>query len=297
MKKLLLSLLAMMTCFTLSAQIELSGGCFSGTIVLTEDAAPINGKPAFAGSGTYDGYFYALIQIYWDPAPYNEWVVVGDGGAFLYVIAEDTTYPPSSSLAAWSHSGDCPSNAALTVGGASALPVNWLSFNGRAVEKKSVLLEWQTSSEDQNAGFSVQRLVGGNDWETIGYVETLGNGYSVNSYEFKDISPRSGENTYRLRQEDLTGYYSFSSIVNIGFYYLAEGLYAYPNPTVQSFTLQGPTEAGDVTLFSTAGQVLQQHLSYTPGSAISVTELPAGTYFVRFQNKETQLTTRISTTK
>lgn len=117
------------------------------------------------------------------------------------------------------------------------LPVELVSFQA-SVKNCSVLLSWQTATEFNNAGFSVQRKhitepEKRGDWVTVGFVPGSGNSNSPKHYYFQDELPASGYYSYRLMQLDNDGSRSFSPERNIAFSDNAPMRYEmamYPNP-------------------------------------------------------------------
>ena len=119
---------------------------------------------------------------------------------------------------------------------ASTLPVELTSFTS-SVNKRDVLLNWNTSSEINNMAFDIERsnLKGktSNEWIKIGNV--LGNGttsYS-HSYSFSDRNLNSGNYSYRLKQIDFNGnfeYFNLNNEVNIGIPSTYAVSQNYPNP-------------------------------------------------------------------
>ena len=96
------------------------------------------------------------------------------------------------------------------------IPVELKSFRGSYVGN-SVQLNWSTATELNNKGFDVQRSIAGSDFMTIGFVHGKGTTTESNSYSFVDkaISPNT-IHSYRLKQIDFDGNYSYSAVVNLG---------------------------------------------------------------------------------
>lgn len=116
------------------------------------------------------------------------------------------------------------------------LPVTLVEFAGR-VDNQTNILHWITSSELNNDYFELQRSRDGKTYETI--AEIRGNGTSGTShfYSYRDKSPYTGRNYYRLKQVDFNGEFTISDqIVVLVNKVLTEGitLEAYPNPTDDS---------------------------------------------------------------
>ena len=118
-------------------------------------------------------------------------------------------------------------NAQITV------PVELVSFNA-TVSDNVVKLNWITSSETNNMGFNVQSKKDV-DWETIAFIEGNGTTTQSSSYNYSDEihSDFSGTLSYRLKQIDFNGTYSYSEIVNVEILYIPEVFSVsqnYPNP-------------------------------------------------------------------
>ncbi|MEO8088265.1 MAG: T9SS type A sorting domain-containing protein [Bacteroidota bacterium] len=96
------------------------------------------------------------------------------------------------------------------------LPVELLYFAAKKKEK-SVLLDWSTSSEINNAYFEIQRSKDNENFETIDVREGAGNSTSVLIYNDVDVHPYEGLSFYRLKQVDYDGKFSFSPSVAVRF--------------------------------------------------------------------------------
>src|SRR5690606_39174272 len=80
----------------------------------------------------------------------------------------------------------------------TSLPVQLLDFSASAqTATNTVLLTWKTASEENNSYFDVLHSTDGQKWNSVGKVNTLGNGQSGNSYEFTHHNPAT-VNYYRL---------------------------------------------------------------------------------------------------
>jgi hypothetical protein len=120
------------------------------------------------------------------------------------------------------------------VGG--ALPISLTSFKGRAQNKANVL-EWSTSSEQNNKGFNLQHSANNLDFKNLGFI--LGsNGNTSKNYAYTHSNPFAGVNYYRLQQIDLDGKSSFSKTISID-NKLNGSIVAKPNPSNGVFTFQG----------------------------------------------------------
>lgn len=114
-----------------------------------------------------------------------------------------------------------------------ALPVELSSFVAD-VYGRNVTLNWTTSTETNNSGFTVERkLTSGNSWIAVGEVTGNGTTTTSQSYTYSDRNLLSGIYSYRLKQSDYNGnyeYFNLSSEIEVGSpekFSLAQN---YPNP-------------------------------------------------------------------
>jgi Domain of unknown function (DUF5050)/Secretion system C-terminal sorting domain len=124
------------------------------------------------------------------------------------------------------------------------LPVELTSFTVLKMNDV-VKLNWQTATEVNNYGFEIERHSVtqiasnlSNKWEKVGFIEGHGNSNSPKLYSFTDI-PTGGTNfSYRLKQIDIDGKFTYSDIVEVEVipenYELSQN---YPNPFNPSTTI------------------------------------------------------------
>ncbi|MEJ2103963.1 MAG: T9SS type A sorting domain-containing protein [Ignavibacteriaceae bacterium] len=110
------------------------------------------------------------------------------------------------------------------------VPVELASFAATS-EKNDVILTWFTATETNNQGFEVQRKTDG-EFERIGFVQGKGTSTEVQNYLYRDENLLSANYTYRLKQMDFDGSFSYSDEVKIEIsqpdvFYLGQN---YPNP-------------------------------------------------------------------
>ncbi|MEM6338121.1 MAG: DUF1501 domain-containing protein, partial [Bacteroidota bacterium] len=113
------------------------------------------------------------------------------------------------------------------------LPVELAGFNGFATEA-GVQLKWATLSETDADHFVVERSFRGStsEFEAIGQVQATGSATRGATYAFVDPSPHAGPTSYRLRQVDLDGRFTFYGPITVESARVADfQLSAYPNPS------------------------------------------------------------------
>lgn len=111
------------------------------------------------------------------------------------------------------------------------LPVELVSFDA-VLDGSNVVLNWETASEGNNAGFAVEHSDNGAPFEEVAFVPGAGNSLNVNDYTFTVNDISVGLHKFRLKQVDLDGGFTYSSTVEVtsevpGTHVLSD---AYPNP-------------------------------------------------------------------
>lgn len=169
--------------------------------------------------------------------------------------------------------------------GASPLPVSLTSFTA-APQGSGVAVAWTTATEQNNAGFEVQRAANGVDFTTLGKVAGSVNSQTAKAYHYTDAAPLRPVSYYRLKQLDLDGRVAYSPVVAVQLGGSAgAALSVYPNPTTSQATLQWEASAaslGQWRLTATTGQVVHQgSFSVQQGinsQLIDLRAVPAGSY-------------------
>ncbi len=130
-----------------------------------------------------------------------------------------------------------------------AVPVEITKINVEAAVN-SVAVYWETATELNNKGFEIERALSRpvgttprQDWMKIGFVQGKVNSTENTVYKFIDNFGNlsyKGIVEYRIKQIDIDGSYSYSSIISINIdfsvksYYLSQN---YPNPFNPSTTI------------------------------------------------------------
>lgn len=115
------------------------------------------------------------------------------------------------------------------------LPVELTSFTAFA-GTQGVELKWKTATETNNYGFEIQRMnrnVEESDFATIAFINGAGTTADETAYYFTDKSvlSESGKFTYRLKQVDFNGQFSYSDEIEVELNPTEFALFQnYPNP-------------------------------------------------------------------
>lgn len=164
------------------------------------------------------------------------------------------------------------------------LPVELLSFVGTSKEQENHLT-WKTKTEENNDYFVIERSGNKTNFKEIGKIEGLGNSSYIHQYEFTDKSPLIGANYYRLKQIDLDGVFTYSSIIEVTLNKPETVLTIFPNPTEDYILLPELEKGTPVKIFSTQGQLLLQD-EVNAEQQLSLKGLPKGVYLIQSEQQD-----------
>ncbi len=158
------------------------------------------------------------------------------------------------------------------------LPVELVYFKA-STKGEQVELRWQTASEENNSHFVAERSADGFAFENIGKVAGKGNSVQLSNYAFVDQMPLPGTSYYRLKQVDVDGSYTYSSVVSLQ-RLVAQKLSIYPTVATQELHVSGPVKLQQMFVIDQMGrQVLDQKLDGNPlQHTLDVRNLRHGTY-------------------
>lgn len=170
----------------------------------------------------------------------------------------------------------------------SSLPIELVSFTGEKYSGYNQF-NWITATESNNDYFTLERSSDALHWEVVGNVNGAGNSLQTLYYSFKDLTPPSNLNYYRLKQTDFDGHYTYSQIIAIDNSSDIMSIEIYPNPTNDIINLSINSKSdGQTTIVLTdvLGRViLVKTISYNKGSnllQISLFQFEKGIYFLNF---------------
>lgn len=196
---------------TISDNTSCPGG--NGQVTINMDGAISGGNPSLCV-----GYIPAggTVSDFINVACFNK-----NGSGLPFDDVDVTFSVPCNAdavgISGWSSIGgggnQCSNPAPVTSG--NPLPITLISFSGVLEKDNQINLAWQTASEVNNDYFSIERSSNGIQFAGIGTVRGNGTSNRLNSYSFRDNSPRSGLNYYRLVQYDFDGQNSTSEIIVI----------------------------------------------------------------------------------
>jgi hypothetical protein len=183
----------------------------------------------------------------------------------------------------------------------TVLPLTLLSFEG-SQQPGGVVLDWQTSNEENTAYFIVERSAENDQFDSIGRV-TASSLPAGSSYHFTDNNaPRVNELQYRLRMVDIDGQSTYSPIVVVaGAAVPAQAINLAPNPTHTTATLYLQAAVPgtvEISLWSLLGaRVLVQTNAVSKGQNAlmlqSIDRLAKGMYVVKMVSGNQTASTKL----
>ena len=149
-----------------------------------------------------------------------------------------------------------------------ALPVELTSFDA-IVTKDEVVLQWETASETNNAGFEVQYRParagadGSLPWEAVAFVKGEGTTVERNKYRHQVRELLPGTHKFRLKQIDFNGTFEYSAEVEVvlttGGRQTMSAVYPNPfNPQAQFFLTLPSAQRVSIDVYNALGQKVKQ---------------------------------------
>ncbi|QQS36356.1 MAG: T9SS type A sorting domain-containing protein [Ignavibacteriales bacterium] len=298
------------------------GGATASGIVGTTYVGTIDANDRTIITWTSGAAFPLGARFRWDAAKWQDGIIVAGGSpttswtgstdCYVYKVATDTWVPQISKPTAvlgssvgsiqtevnqWKlavatgYNGTAISMLTeVFVDNSYIVPVELVSFNANR-SNENVVLSWLTATELNNSGFEIERRSETEDYTTVGFVKGFGTTSQAQSYSFIDVNVGTGSYTYRLKQIDFDGTFSYSNEVKIDMGIPAEFELSqnYPNPfnpsTKINFNL--PVESRvSFKVFDILGQevlsILNQNFVAGPHSiTFDGSSLNSGVYFYR----------------
>lgn len=165
----------------------------------------------------------------------------------------------------------------------------------------TVLLQWQTSSEENVKQFVIERSNDGKTYQAIGQVAATGSSTITQNYAYTDQSPfMAAGNYYRLLMQDIDGRYTYSKTLIIKFdSEVSAKLQTFPNPVKDLLQVQVPNGMKGMIglqIIDMNGRVVKANNIASDGNAlnttIDVSSLGKGVYILKAQAGSTTVISR-----
>mgnify|MGYP002399246212 FL=1 len=165
------------------------------------------------------------------------------------------------------------------------LPVEFISFDARK-DQGQVQLNWRVSNEESIKAYHVERSADGVTYTSIGSVPPKP-AAATNDYAYTDVTPLSGLNYYRIREEDIDGRAVYSPVRSIRMDVNSFMVTMYPVPVKDELTVKLITDRDEqvyIRITDVQGRTLKvRRVPMNAGAnlhKLPVNDLLNGMYFI-----------------
>ncbi|MFL5729288.1 MAG: glycosyl hydrolase [Cytophagaceae bacterium] len=171
------------------------------------------------------------------------------------------------------------------------LPVEFTDFQALKNPDASVKLRWQTASEKDNQEFIIERSMDGIQFEAIGRVPGNNTTGQPHDYYFDDLYAPAAEVYYRLKQVDVDGSFTYSTVRSVN---LRENssIIIYPNPVEDQLNIQfgEAVDIDDISIIDLLGRTVFESGSEAYHSdvfsvSLNLHNIAGGSYFLRIKKR------------
>jgi len=186
-----------------------------------------------------------------------------------------------------------PSNVArvvISISVNSPLPLIIGDFEAVKAEDEAHLY-WNTFSTSNASHFEVQRSADARNFEFKGKVLAPAQSAENTAYNYWDKKPLPGKNYYRLKMVDLGGNFEYSEIRMVNFDNIRP-VKVYPIPAGDYITVELGQNQDIVTtiqVMDASGREVIRHPVSSDTETLSLKDLAAGAYYIRFTDKNNAL--------
>ncbi|MEZ5046256.1 MAG: T9SS type A sorting domain-containing protein [Chitinophagaceae bacterium] len=176
-------------------------------------------------------------------------------------------------------------------------PLEFLNLKAEQVNTAN-LISWETQHEINTSYFEVENSIDGIYFESIGFVKSNDQYDLINTYSLNHQQPLLGINYYRIKQVDIDGQYTYSSICSVKNSSIeSASLTLYPNPAKSyiktNYQLYQEAKI-TIEIRTPQGNLVQKReISLESGShtlELNTAHLPNGTYILSITNQKLNTT-------
>ncbi|HEX4875933.1 MAG TPA: T9SS type A sorting domain-containing protein, partial [Chitinophagaceae bacterium] len=166
----------------------------------------------------------------------------------------------------------------------ATLPVDFKSFTATR-NHSNVLLKWETSSENNNSGFAVERNMNGT-WEQIAFVNSQavnGNSNVLLGYTYSDLNNSKSITQYRIKQVDFDNKSKYTEIRSVRGLDQIGKVTVYPNPTSDgrvNVVFDDAAVTRNISVTDMSGRTIKQ-INNISNNNITIDNLMPGMYSLR----------------
>jgi hypothetical protein len=191
-----------------------------------------------------------------------------------------------------------PENNTSELSSSSSVPVEFASFSVKKISSKEARLTWCTAGETNNLGFDIETCYKDEIFRAIVFIPGYGTTNATHCYEYMDTMNDCIHNTYRLKQIDQDGTYSYSPVISIDVENLIESVTIFPNPFNHSTTFifsKSPKLGDTIVIHDILGRCIRTFeitVAYQTnqefewdGCDNAGLSVPSGEYFITLKNE------------
>jgi hypothetical protein len=160
---------------------------------------------------------------------------------------------------------------------AATLPLRWLSVNGYLNSNKEATINWEVQ-ETAVAKYEIEKSSDGRIFTRIGFINSKGNG--TNNYTFTESTQLYGVNYYRIKQIDIDGKHTFSSIIKLNTDNSSQ-ISIYPNPAKDMVTINGAKIGSNLMLTDLSGKIFLKMVVAQNSFTIDIRKYASGIYLLK----------------
>ncbi|HEY8893828.1 MAG TPA: T9SS type A sorting domain-containing protein [Niastella sp.] len=252
-------------------------------LVTSSNYFSISGNTATANTNNFQGGNSASSI-----TDQNGTAVVDFGNTILTAVTIRYTNPSAAQ--------NDPDDQSIGIGNISfqravALPLTLTSFNG-LLNNNTVQLNWKSAQEENLDKYIVEKSGDAVNWQIMTTIKAAGNSTSTKEYNVADPNA-APVNYYRLKQVDMNGNFTYSTVIRIRANSDKTGIKLYPNPAINTATLtinSDNKQAAHIKLYNQAGiQLLHLQRPLIAGSnnitIPGINTLLAGAYLIRVEDE------------
>jgi|GEM_PF-1788991 len=224
--------------------------------------------------------------------PGNYTGYTGTGPATVLIDPADSNIVWNSNAARWEITFDVTGFSGFylhtTVNG-NPLSLKLLSFTGETSNHTNKLT-WQTTNEQNNKGFTIQRSADGKDFIDISFVNAANTEATKHSYNYTDTHPLNGVNYYRLKIEDINGSFEYSTTLKLeNSNTIGHPFTIAPNPASSTLYVTTATAGKELTIYDVTGRKMLSIILSNEKNEVNITTLSPGIYFYQYSSEKGKL--------
>ncbi|TWI84995.1 putative secreted protein (Por secretion system target) [Lacibacter cauensis] len=172
----------------------------------------------------------------------------------------------------------------------TTLPVSWLQVNGHVNTENKAVLTWKVDERDVFQ-YVVEKSSNGIQFTKLIEVNSTGTG--INNYRITDQEINNQTTFYRIKQIDLNGHTTYSSIIKL-YNRQNTSISIFPNPVISSMTVSvSRTDVGSTArLLDKEGRTLQQFTITQQSFTVDMSKYAAGMYILQLSSGNIQKITK-----